>query len=292
MADEQRNEVNDGLRKLGKREQTPGREVGTGAGTKCANPDCGELLVKKMLDDMLGVCPRCGYHHRLGAARRIEITADPGTFEETSADIRTKDILHFRATKTYEDSLRKAEEGSGQKSAFATGRAKLKGHDIALGVCDTNFIMASMGSVMGEKFVRLAELAIAERRAMIVIAGSGGARMQEGLFSLMQMGKTSAALAKLHQERLPYIVVCTDPTTAGVWASWASLGDVIVAEQGALIGFTGPRVIKTTINCELPEGFQRSEFLLEHGQVDLIVHREQLRDELAGLLDKLVGRAQ
>jgi len=278
----------DGLKKLGRRPQTPNGEVGTGPGTKCEG--CGELLVKKTLEDNLGVCPSCAHHHRIDAWRRIEITLDEGSFVERDADLASKDILGFRAAKSYAEALEKAQRTTGMLSAMISGTGTLVGRPTALAVTDSAFLMGSMGSVVGEKLTRLCEHAVREGLPVITVSGSGGgARMYEGLFSLMQMAKTAAALGKLHAAGLPYISICTDCTMAGVWASWAALGDVIIGEPRALIGFTGPRVIKTTINCELPEGFQLSEFLLEHGQLDMIVDRQDMRNTLAGILDTLLG---
>ncbi len=278
----------DGLKKLGRKPQTPNGEVGTGAGTKCLA--CGELLIKKTLAENLGVCPACGHHHRIDAWRRIDITLDPDTFAERDADLTSRDILDFRAAKAYKDVLERDQAKTGLRSAMVGGTGELDGRPVAFGATDSRFLMGSMGSVVGEKIARLAEHARDERLPLILVSGSGGgARMYEGLFSLMQMAKTAAALGKLREANLPYISVCTDATMAGVWASWAALGDIILAEPKALIGFTGPRVIKTTINAELPEGFQLSEFLLEHGQVDMILQRSELRATLARLIDKLLG---
>ncbi|MBN2712528.1 MAG: acetyl-CoA carboxylase, carboxyltransferase subunit beta [Planctomycetes bacterium] len=278
----------DGLKKLGRREQTPNTEAGTGPATKCDN--CGELLIKKTLEENMGVCPHCDHHHRMGAWERINLTIDEGTFVEHDADLASKDVINFRAVKSYQQTLEKARKTSKLLSVMVTGNGLLHGHKVALGVTDPNFAAGSMGSVLGEKFSRLAEYAIAEKAPMIIFSGSGGgARMQEGLYSLMQMAKTSAAVAKLREAGVPYIVVCSCFTMAGVWASWAAIGDICVAEPKCLIGFTGARVIKTTINCELPEGFQTSEFVLEHGQIDMIVHRHDMRDTLGNILNVIQG---
>jgi acetyl-CoA carboxylase carboxyl transferase subunit beta len=200
------------------------------------------------------------------------------------------DILEFHGIESYTAKLEKARANTGITDAMVSGTGKLKNREVAFGVTDARFMAGSMGSVVGERFVRLVEAAVVGRLPMIVFSGSGGgARMYEGLFSLMQMAKTSAALTRLDAAGLPFISVCTQRTMGGVWASWAALGDIIIAEPHAEIGFTGPRVIKTTINAALPEGFQLSEFLLEHGQIDLIVHRHDMRDKLSSILDKLLG---
>lgn len=276
--------------KSGKK-QTPSNEEGTGAGAKCLG--CGELLAKMMLETNLNVCASCGHHHKLSAPARLKQLLDSDTFNEHDADLASRDILDFKAAKRYTDKLAEAQKNTNLLSAILTGTGKLVGRTIAIGVSDGRFIMGSMGSVVGEKITRLAEYALAEKIPLLLVSGSGGgARMYEGLYSLMQMAKTSAALGKLHQAGIPYLSLVTDSTMAGIWASWASLGDVIIAEPKALVGFTGPRVIKTTINAELPEGFQRSEFLLQHGQLDMIVPRDQLRTRLASILNLLCGEVE
>ena len=278
--------------KLRLRPQPPPGEAGTGAGARCER--CGELHMRLDFESRLGVCPACGRHHRMGARRRVETLLDPGTFEEHDAGLSSADPLGFRGGGAgYADKLAAARAKSGLPDAMVAGSGLLEGRGVNLAATDSEFMMGSMGSAMGEKFVRLAEDAIARRRPLVSVSGSGGgARMQEGIFSLMQMAKTSAALALLAKARVPYVSVCADCTMGGVWASWAALGDIILAEPGALIGFTGPRVIKDTINRQLPERFQTAEFLLEHGQVDAIVPRGQLRARLASLLDLLVGGGQ
>lgn len=277
--------------KLGMRTQPTGAEVGTGAGVKCVA--CGELLMRLDFDTNQGVCSQCGHHHRIGARRRIACVLDPGSFEEHDAELVSVDALDFGGgSARYTDKLEAALLKTGLNDAMVSGVGRLMNRPVNFAVTDSDYMMGSMGSVMGEKFARLAENAIEHRRALITVSGSGGgARMQEGIFSLMQMAKTSAALAQLADAKLPYISVCCDCTMGGVWASWAALGDVIYAEPRALIGFTGPRVIKTTINAKLPDGFQLSEFLLRHGQVDAIVDRRDLRARLAALLDGLLGAA-
>ncbi len=274
--------------KLGRRPQTEIREIGTGPATKCES--CGEVLMRVDFEANLQVCPLCDHHHVVGAADRVKMTLDYETFKPLDAALAAKDVLAFRGVESYTVKLEAARRKTGMVDAMTAGTGELKGRRVAFGVTDARFMAGSMGSVVGELFVRLAETAIEQRLAMIVFSGSGGgARMYEGLFSLMQMAKTSAALAKLDKAGLPFVSVCTQSTMGGVWASWAALGDVIIAEPRAQIGFTGPRVIKMTINAELPEGFQSSEFLLKHGQIDMIVHRIEMRDRLAGVLDMMLG---
>lgn len=278
----------EGLKRLARKTQTPGNELGTGPATKCLG--CGEILIKKTLEENLGVCPLCQHHHRISAWHRIEITLDKDSFEEMDADLGSADPLHFQGPKSYIEKLREAQEETGLLEAMVSGVGRLFTRRVAFCVTDSAFIMGSMGSVVGEKFTRLAEFALRERIPLIAVSGSGGgARMYEGMYSLMQMAKTAAVLGKLREASVPYLSVLTDCTMAGVWASWAGLGDIIIAEPKALIGFTGPRVIRTTINQELPPGFQLSEFLLEHGQIDRIVPRHEIRNTLGSLLDLLVG---
>ncbi|MFH0911140.1 MAG: acetyl-CoA carboxylase, carboxyltransferase subunit beta [Planctomycetota bacterium] len=261
---------------------------GDGPATKCAQ--CRELLIKKTLEENLGVCPHCRYHHRLSARRRMEITLDPDSFEERYANFVSKDILGFRGVKSYVEKLEESWRTTGESSAILTGLGRLEGRPVAFGATNSFFIQGSMGSVVGEKVARIVEDALRDSLPLLLISGTGGgARMYEGIYSLMQMSKTSAALGRLHDAGLPYLSVVTDCTMAGVWASWASLGDVILAEPQALIGFTGPRVISETIKKKLPEGFQSSEFLLEHGQVDMILDRKDMRATLARIFDYLCG---
>ncbi|MDR2391063.1 MAG: acetyl-CoA carboxylase, carboxyltransferase subunit beta [Planctomycetota bacterium] len=276
--------------KLGLRRQTEKREIGTGAGVKCEK--CGEMLMRLDFDANLHVCDGCGHHHVLGAAERIRVTLDHDSFEELDGGLAPLDILDFKGEgiESYPVKLAKAKAATSLSDAMLSGIGRLKGRSVAIGVTDRRFMAGTMGSVVGERFVRLIEHAVGRRLPVIIFSGSGGgARMYEGLFSLMQMAKTSAAVNLLDREGLPFISVCTQSTMGGVWASWASLGDVILAEPGAQIGFTGPRVIKHTLKAELPSGFQSSEFLLKHGQIDMIVHRRDMRDRLASLLDKLLG---
>lgn len=255
--------------------------------TKC--PECEAVLYTKELNRSYGVCQKCGYHFRIKAQERIPLIVDKHSFEEIDSDLHSVDPLNFKDVKKYKDRLKRAEKETGLKDAVLCGRAKIKEIPVVLGVFEFLFIGGSMGSVVGEKLVRMIELAIEENRPAIIISASGGARMQEGILSLMQMAKVSAALARLAENGIPYISVLTNPTTGGVAASLAMLGDVIIAEPKAVIGFAGARVIERTIKQELPAGFQRSEFLLEHGMVDRIVHRSNLRDELELIL-KNFGR--
>lgn len=253
--------------------------------TKCV--ECGAILYTKDLRKTFGVCSHCNYHFRLNARQRIPLLVDRHSFTEIAKDLRSTDPLNFRDTKKYKDRLKKSEKGTGAVEALMAGRARILNIPLLLGVFDFSFMGGSMGSVVGEKLTRIIEIAIQERKPVIIISASGGARMQEGIYSLMQMAKVSAALAKLANERLPYISILTDPTTGGVAASFAMLGDVIIAEPKALIGFAGPRVIEQTIRQKLPEGFQRSEFLIEHGMVDRIVQRSEMREEIALILKNL-----
>jgi len=246
---------------------------------KC--PACKEILVQKQLWDNLKVCPRCEYHFRLTAGERLKQVVDEGTFEEWDAEISSGDPLSFPG---YAEKLKKAQESTGLKEAVVTGYGEIEGEPAALAVMDSHFMMGSMGVAVGEKIARAIEKALEQRLPFIAFCASGGARMQEGMLSLLQMAKISALLNKLSQARLLYISVLTDPTTGGVTASFASLGDIILAEPGALICFTGPRVIEQTIGQKLPEGFQRAEFMLAKGFIDLIVPRKNMKATLAKLL--------
>ena len=262
------------------------REIPSGLWTKCE--ECGEIIYNKALEENLKVCPKCQYHFSLSAPERIQQLLDPGTFKELDADLRSVDPLGFKGPKTYKEKLRLDQAATGLSEAAVTGEGRINGARLVFGVTDSRFIMGSMGSVVGEKIARAVERALRAKLPLVIVSGSGGgARMYEGMFSLMQMSKTSAALAQFHEHRLPFISVLTDPTMAGVMASYASLGDLVVAEPRALIGFTGPRVIEQTIRQRLPAGFQRSEFLLDHGMIDLILHRKQLKSTLAELLEYL-----
>ena len=258
---------------------TKASDMMVGKWIKCDN--CKEILYKEDVRANYSVCPNCGKHFRLSSRRRIAQIIDEGTFEELNADLHTTDPIKFEG---YLQKVKSLEEKTKIKEAVRTGIGKINGINVAIGVMDANFMMGSMGEVVGEKITRLIETAIEKHLPVILFCASGGARMQEGMVSLMQMAKTSAALSKLNKAGLLYISIFTDPTTGGVTASFASLGDVILAEPGALIGFAGPRVIEQTINQKLPEGFQRAEFLLEHGFVDRIVERKDMKNELFNIL--------
>jgi len=248
---------------------------------------CNEIIYRKVIERNFQVCPKCNYHFQIPARRRIECIADPGTFVEYDMDLVSADPLEFKDSKRYPSRVKESQEKTGQKDAIICGEAGIKGQPAMVGIFEFNFMGGSLGSVVGEKITRLIERAIKRKIGVVIFCASGGARMQEGILSLMQMAKTSAALAKLHEARIPYISVLTDPTTGGVSASIGMLGDVIIAEPKAMIGFAGPRVIRDTIRAELPEGFQRAEYLLQHGMVDLIVERKDLPQTLASLLGML-----
>lgn len=252
--------------------------------TRCE--DCKELIYNKKLDENLRVCPKCNFHFSLNALDRVKLTVDEGSFKEMDADMEPLDPLSFEGPKTYKDKVRKDQELTNLKEAVITGEGAIGNKKIILGVTDSRFIMGSMGSVVGEKLTRAIERSIETRHPLIIISGSGGgARMYEGMFSLMQMAKTSAALSKHNKAGCFFLSVLTNPTMAGIMASFASLGDLIIAEPKALIGFTGPRVIEQTIRQKLPPGFQRSEFLLEHGLIDMIVNRKNMKETLPRLLE-------
>jgi acetyl-CoA carboxylase carboxyl transferase subunit beta len=263
--------------------------VPEGLWTKC--PSCGEVITQTELQQNLQVCPRCQHHMTLGARERIESLADEGSFQEHDAGMLSVDSLKFRGVATYQDRLETYRKKTGLKDAVITGDAKIGGRPVGLAVMDFNFIAATMGSVVGEKITRTIERATKNKWPVIIISASGGARMYEGMLSLMQMAKTSGALARHAAAKLPYISVLTNPTTAGVMASYASLGDIIMAEPKCMIGFAGPRVIRETTHQELPKGFQTAEFLQDHGLVDMIVARHRLRETLSQLLD-FFGRKQ
>ena len=248
---------------------------------KC--PGCGEILYRERLSQNSNVCPTCGHHLRIGADAYIGLLLDAGTFEELDAGLRAADPLGFRDLKSYPDRIAAA-EAQGRREAVRTGVGELDGIPVALAVMDFSFIGGSMGSVVGEKIARAGKVALERRIPFVLVTASGGARMQEGILSLMQMAKTSSVLARLHEEGVPYVSVNTNPTTGGVTASYGMLGDVNLAEPGALIGFAGPRVIEETIKQELPEGFQRAEFLLDHGMIDRVVDRRDLKRTIAQLL--------
>ena len=256
--------------------------IAEGLWIKCDS--CKEIMYRAEVERAGRVCPKCHYPFRISARERIATLADPGSFEERETGLVTTDPLTFKDTKRYRDRIRAAVQKTATDEAVVCGLARIGGQPTVLAAFEFGFLGGSMGSVVGEKLTRAIELAIDKHVPVIIVPASGGARMQEGILSLMQMAKTSAALARLGEAGLPYFSVLTDPTTGGVTASFAMLGDVILAEPRALIGFAGPRVIAETIRQPLPEGFQRSEFLLEHGQIDLIVERRELKDTLRRLL--------
>ncbi|HID94354.1 MAG TPA: acetyl-CoA carboxylase carboxyltransferase subunit beta [bacterium (Candidatus Stahlbacteria)] len=266
------------FRKPKKIKPLPKKGVPDGLWLKC--DDCGEILYRKELEKNLWICEKCGYHFRISARKYVEILADE--FIEKDSELEPSNPLEF---KEYVNKLAEDRNKTGLKEAIITGEAKINNHRVALGVMDFSFRGGSMGSVVGEKVKRLIYFAKNERIPLIIVSASGGARMQEGILSLMQMAKTASALAEFSLTSIPYISVLTNPTTAGVMASYASLGDIIIAEPKALLGFAGPRVIQQTINQELPPGFQTSEFLLEHGMLDAIVPRNKLKETLVKMLD-------
>lgn len=262
------------------------KDIPNGLWTKC--PSCTEIVFKQELDAGSNVCPKCSYHFPLGRKERLALLIEEGSFQEWDADLYSVDTLGFTGTASYVSKLKENVEKTGANDAIVCGKALMGKCPVAIGVMDFSFLGASMGSVVGEKVTRLLEHATEQKLPAIVVCASGGARMYEGMLSLMQMAKTSAAAARHGQAGLPYITVLTHPTTAGVMASFATLGDVIVAEPGALIGFAGPRVIKETTQQDLPEGFQRSEFLLKHGLLDIVVHRKDLKQTLVQLLNYMM----
>jgi acetyl-CoA carboxylase carboxyl transferase subunit beta len=264
---------------------SPASDVPDGVWVRCEG--CKRTLYVGDLERTLMVCPSCGRHHDLTAPERLLMLVDEGSFTETESALRSLDPLEFSSGRTYSDQVAHAEETTGLPEALVTGVATIGGHPVVIGVMDFRFIGASMGSVVGEKVTRAFELALAERRPLVLVTASGGARMQEGMLSLMQMAKTSAAAARLAEAKVPYVAVLTNPTMGGVTASFATLGDVIVAEPGALIGFAGPRLVEQTIRRSLPKGFQTAETLLAHGMVDMVVDRRELKDTLATLLTYL-----
>jgi len=250
--------------------------------TKCKQ--CEEAIYNKDLEKANMVCPKCDYHFRLSNQQRIELLADEGTFQEFDGNLKTADPLEFEANAAYSDKIKAAREKTQMNEAITTGTARLDSLPVVLGVFNFDFIGGSMGSVVGEKICRAADQSCELRAPLILVSASGGARMHEGILSLMQMIKTGQAVARLAKERIPYISMLTDPTTGGVTASFAMLGDIILAEPGALIGFAGPRVIEQTIKQKLPPGFQRSEFLLKTGVIDMVIHRNKCRETLSRVL--------
>jgi acetyl-CoA carboxylase carboxyl transferase subunit beta len=276
--------------KLDEVESEEERTVKTeGIFVKC--PECDNPLYKRELTESHEVCTHCNYHFRYPARERLELLFDEGEIEELDPEISSADPLEFVDSKPYRDRIKQAQEVSGLIEAIISAKGTVGGHLVYAGAMDMSFIGGSMGSAVGEKITRLIEYAIDKRGAVIIFSASGGARMQEGTLSLMQMGKISAALARLHDAGLPFISVLTDPTTGGVTASFAMLGDVILAEPKALIGFAGPRVIEQTIRQKLPKGFQRSEFLLEHGMIDQVVDRREMRNTIIRMLDFMMNKA-
>jgi acetyl-CoA carboxylase carboxyl transferase subunit beta len=258
------------------------RDIPHGLFQKC--PGCSEVVPEIELAQNQRVCPRCDYHFSQSAKERIDNLLDPESFVEMDVGLKSVDTLRFQGMATYKDRLKNYQERTGLTDAVISGYGILDGYKVAIAVMDFGFLAATMGSVVGERITRTIEYGTAERSAVIIIAASGGARLYEGMLSLMQMAKTSGALARHAEQRLPYISVLTNPTTAGVMASFASLGDVIIAEPKSMIGFAGPRVIKETTHQDLPERFQTAEFLQEHGLIDLIVHRKKMREQLSQLL--------
>lgn len=254
-----------------------------GLWTKCKN--CEEIIYNKELDENFKVCPKCGYYFRLSARERIALLLEPKSFREYDKNLLSTNPLSFRANQSYQEKIVEEQKKTALKEAVVTGEGLIGEHQVVCGVLDFEFLGGSMGSVVGEKVTRAIEKAIKKKLPLIIVSASGGARMQEGVLSLMQMGKTASALAKFSEKSLPFISILTDPTTGGVAASFAFLGDIILAEPKALIGFAGPRVIEQTIRQPLPEGFQQAEFLLKHGMIDLIVERKETKKILVRLLN-------
>ena len=264
------------------------KDIPNGLWTKC--PSCTEIVFKQELDAGCNVCPKCNYHFPLGRKERLAMLIEEGSFQEWDADLYSVDTLEFTGTASYISKLKENVEKTGENDAIVCGKAVMGKRPVAIGVMDFSFLGASMGSVVGEKVSRLLEHATEQRLPAIIVCASGGARMYEGMLSLMQMAKTSAALSRHAAAKMPYLTLLTNPTTAGVMASYATLGDVIIAEPNALIGFAGPRVIRETTQQELPEGFQKSEFLLKHGLLDMVVHRRELKATTVRVLDFLTAR--
>jgi acetyl-CoA carboxylase carboxyl transferase subunit beta len=260
-------------------------DVPDGQWSKCE--ECGEIIHNKQLEVSLWCCPKCNFHFRIGSEQYISLIFDKGSFKELDRKMKSADPLEFTDTKKYAERINATIKKSGLNDAVRTGVGKIEGKKVSFACMDFNFIGGSMGSVVGEKIARAIDAAYEEKIPMIIISQSGGARMMEGAFSLMQMAKTSSRLARNAEAKLPYISILTDPTTGGVTASYAMLGDIIIAEPKALIGFAGPRVIKQTIGKDLPNGFQKTEFQLENGFVDFIVNRKQMKEKLSQLLDYL-----
>ena len=269
-------------------EQTEQSDMPDGLFVKC--PSCNDMIYRKQFEEQFYTCNKCDHHFRITVKEYVDILFDEGSFTETDINVTSTDPLKFVDTKPYVDRLRDAKKRSELHDALTIGYGNIHGRRISFACMNFGFVGGSMGSVVGEKFYRAAKRAIKERMPFIVISTSGGARMQEAALSLMQMAKTSAVLSELAEHKLPFISVITDPTTGGVSASYAMLGDLIIAEPKALIGFAGPRVVEQTIRKKLPEGFQRSEFLLEHGFLDMIVHRKEMRETLHSVLSMLLDK--
>jgi acetyl-CoA carboxylase carboxyl transferase subunit beta len=270
--------------KRSKQEASAGPSVNIMEGMWIKCTVCRTTIFKREVDRNLKVCPKCSYHFPMSIEERVELLVDAGTFQEWDADLVPNDPLQFEDTLPYQTRISNAQRKTGKQEAILTGRCQIRGIPVAAGIFDFSFMGGSMGSVVGEKICRAIDRAVADHLPFLLVTTSGGARMQEGTLSLMQMAKTASAIANLQEARLPYIVLLTDPTFGGVTASVAMLGDVILAEPKALIGFAGPRVIEQTIKERLPDGFQRAEFLLDHGMIDQIVNRKVLKDTLATLL--------
>jgi acetyl-CoA carboxylase carboxyl transferase subunit beta len=261
-------------------------KIPEGLWVKCDN--CKEIVYKKEIEKNLKVCPKCNYHFRISARERLDLVIDSGSFEEINAEMKAADPLEFKDTLSYRDRIKENRRRSGLEDAVLTGNAQIGGQPLVIAVMDFSFLGGSMGSVVGEKIVKAAELALEKKVPFITVASSGGARMQEGIFSLMQMAKTSAAIGRLKDAGILYISILSDPTFGGVTASFAMLGDIIIAEPRSLIGFAGPRVIEQTIKQQLPENFQRAEFLLDHGMIDMVVDRKNLKGTLSTLIGHLL----
>jgi acetyl-CoA carboxylase carboxyl transferase subunit beta len=262
--------------------ETQRKNIPDGLWTKC--DDCGEIIHRKQLEQQFYTCLKCNYHFRIGSKEYLAILLDEGTFRETDRKMRSTDPLNFTDSKRYKDRIRESIRKTGLYDAIRTGSGKIGGIEVVIGVMDFSFIGGSMGSVVGEKVSRAADRAWRSKKPLVIVSASGGARMQEAALSLMQMAKTSSKLARLSKAGIPYISVITDPTTGGVTASYSMLGDIHIAEPNALIGFAGPRVIKQATGKDLPPGFQRSEFQLEHGFMDAVVHRKDMKETLVKLL--------
>jgi acetyl-CoA carboxylase carboxyl transferase subunit beta len=261
-------------------------KIPEGLWVKCDG--CKEIVYKKEIEKNLKICPKCNYHFRISAQERLKLLVDEGSFVEIDEGLTSADPLHFKDSMSYKDRIKENQKKSGLSEAIFSGDATIKGHPVSITVMDFSFMGGSMGSVVGEKVSRAAERALEKKQPLISVSSSGGARMQEGIFSLMQMAKVSASIGKLRDSGILFISILCDPTFGGVTASFASLGDIIIAEPKSLIGFAGPRVVEQTIKQPLPEDFQRSEFLHEHGMIDMVVDRKNLRETLAKIIDMLL----